>query len=359
MTTVGGPVAVSGRSTARSRQHRPRRPPDAQVRAASCGRGRRVAPSSGHRSAMLPELAARAGAQHGVFTRQQALAAGYDAGEIRARLRVGEWVPVRRGVYADLPVWRSSASDPTARHRLLVAAALRAADGDVVASHHSACAVLGLDTLEPLDDHVRLTRTSGESHAGKTLSIRIAPLDDDEVVVVQDLPTTSAARTVLDVARLWPFRDAVVTADHALRLGLTDPPELLALAMRRPSWPRAGRVSQVVRFADGRAESVGESLARVVFAEEGLPPPTLQLEVFDGDEFVARSDFGWEDHLVIAEFDGRVKYTERDVLIREKRREDRLRALGWTVVRFGWEDLHRPRTLARRVRALLDQRRSA
>lgn len=308
---------------------------------------------------MLPALAALASRQQGAFTRKQALHAGYDAGEARSHLRSGHWVAVRRGVYVEASLLRSVQPHARSRHRLLVAATLLVSEGSPVASHHSACAVLGLDTLDPLDDHVRLTRTGGESHAGKTMSIRIAPLDDDETTVVGGLPATSATRTVLDAARLWGFRQAVVTADHALRLGLTTPAQLVELAGRRPSWPRAGRVSQVVRFADGRSESVGESVARVVFAEEGVPAPLLQYEVHDAGELVARLDFCWKEQRVVGEFDGRIKYTDRDALIREKRREDRLRALGWRFLRFGWEDLHRPRTLGRRTHALLGERRSA
>jgi len=39
-----------------------------------------------------------------------------------------------------------------------------------------------------------------------------------------------------------------------------------------------------------------------------------------------------------------------EVLWQEKRREDRLRALGLEVVRIVWADLYRPEALAARVR---------
>jgi hypothetical protein len=303
---------------------------------------------------VLPELAAITGIQRGVFTRRQALDAGFDPGEVRASLRTGEWITVRRGVYVTQARWRAAAGDPTERHRMAVAAAFLVTAPGAVASHGSACAVLGLATASPLDDVVALTRGSGESHRGRTLAIRVAPLDPDELAVVDGMPTTCATRTVLDLARLWSFRDALVTADDALRQGLTSRDSLIDLQVRRPSWPRGGRVSRVIGFADGRSESVGESVARVVLAEGGLPPPALQYEVRDGGELVARVDFCWEEEGLIGEFDGRVKYTDRDVLIREKRREDRLRALGWRFLRFGWEDLQRPRTLCARARALLE-----
>lgn len=51
----------------------------------------------------------------------------------------------------------------------------------------------------------------------------------------------------------------------------------------------------------------------------------------------------------MVEFDGKVKYSDRDVLFAEKQREDRIRSLGYEVVRLTWSDLSRPE----RVRALL------
>lgn len=47
---------------------------------------------------------------------------------------------------------------------------------------------------------------------------------------------------------------------------------------------------------------------------------------------------------MLIEFDGTVKYTDggSDALFREKRREDRIRALGYVVVRVIWADLFHP-----------------
>ena len=46
-------------------------------------------------------------------------------------------------------------------------------------------------------------------------------------------------------------------------------------------------------------------------------------------------------HCRKGEADGTTKYADREVLIAEKRREDRLRALGLQVVRWTWQDLAR------------------
>jgi len=60
------------------------------------------------------------------------------------------------------------------------------------------------------------------------------------------------------------------------------------------------------------------------------------------------------------EFDGREKYlrfrrdgeTIADAVLREKRREERVRELtGWICVRITWADLADPRRVAARIRA--------
>ncbi|WP_109473765.1 hypothetical protein [Ornithinimicrobium cavernae] len=58
-------------------------------------------------------------------------------------------------------------------------------------------------------------------------------------------------------------------------------------------------------------------------------------------------------HKVIVEFDGLVKYAGLDgrrALAAEKMREDRLRRLGYAVVRLTWRDLDNPA----RVRSLIE-----
>ncbi len=83
-------------------------------------------------------------------------------------------------------------------------------------------------------------------------------------------------------------------------------------------------------FVDGRRESVGGARGwRVDFLVTGTN--------------------------VIVEFDGKVKYAsgDGDVLWKEKRREDRLRRLGYVVVRLTWADLERPGAVAAAVRRAL------
>ena len=63
-------------------------------------------------------------------------------------------------------------------------------------------------------------------------------------------------------------------------------------------------------------------------------------------------DFVVEGTSVVVEFDGKVKYGDGngDVLFQEKLREDRLRRLGYTVIRVTWDDLRRPERILAWIR---------
>ena len=79
---------------------------------------------------------------------------------------------------------------------------------------------------------------------------------------------------------------------------------------------------------------------------------------------MARCDFGWEEHRTVGEFDGLVKYgrllkpgqTAGEVVHAEKYREDAVRDLGWSMVRWGSPDLQRERLLADRIRRAFARR---
>ena len=163
------------------------------------------------------------------------------------------------------------------------------------------------------------------------------------------MQVTTAARTVVDLARTVGFESAVVTMDAALHAGLVTPDDLLELITWQLDWPGSRAAGRAVAFADGRAESVAESRGRVRMAEAELPRPDLQVNIHDeAGQFVGRGDMVLREQHTIGECDGRLKYRAatagrriEDVLWEEKRREDALRALGWEVVRFTWADLER------------------
>ena len=293
-------------------------------------------------------LQALAAHQHGLFTKRQAHDAGFDAADVERHLRELAWHRIRSDVFVEQEVWRSA--DAVQRHLLMARAALLHLEVPAVVSHWSAAAAWGLALHHPNLSRVHLTRTDLESaQLDIGLHQHAAPLRPGEFTITGDLPVTTLARTVVDVARVGPFDSAVVAADSALRLGLRRD-ELAAALHAGADLAGAGAAGRVIAFADGRSESAGESLTRVAFAELDLPAPALHPELRSSDgAMVAQCDFVFEEQRTIAEFDGRVPYQRRlrpgddpaAVERRERRREELLRrVLGYEVVRVTWSDLH-------------------
>ncbi len=285
--------------------------------------------------------------------------APYELARMAAR---GELVRLRRGSY--LPAG-SAAADPAARHRQLVEATWPLLGGGGVLSHVSAAVLHGLPVWAEQLGYVQVTRTVGRGKRRGNVHVHVAPLLPGEVVEVVGVPATSLARTVVDLGRVLPLGQAVAAGDAALRRGLAaDVLELsLDAAAGRPG-VASGR--RAVAMLDARSESPWESCSRVVLHHLGLPPTSLQHEVRDErGRFVARADFGWEEHRTLGEFDGLVKYEKllrpgqsaADAVVEEKRREDAVRDLDWQVVRWVRADLQRPGEL--RARLLRAFRRGA
>lgn len=303
----------------------------------------------------------------GPLRRADLLAAGVSPAEVRRALADRELLRLRRGVYlpAESAANEQAGRDAVAvRHLVAVRGALRRLEASAAVSHVSAAVLHGLDPWGiPLRRvHVTRGRRTG-GRVGSDLHVHTAQLDPDEIEVVDGVPVTSLPRTVADLARTVPFERAVVVADAALRQPEVSSRDLREAVRRGRGRPGNVAAERVVRFADGRSESAGESRSRVRIHRIGLPAPDLQRDVHDaGGEWLARVDFWWDgDPPVIGEFDGQVKYgrmlrpgqSPGEVVFEEKRREDALRREGLGVGRWTWAEIDEFAVTAAHLRRLL------
>ena len=309
---------------------------------------------------MHPELQFVADRRLGVFTAAEARRAGYSPEEIRAAVRSTRWRPLRRGVYIESSRWAATAAEPRLRHLIACAAVLVTLRDGPVLSHGSAAWLHGLVLPRRLDDEVRLTDEQ-QWRTGRGYRVARAGLPAGDVVRTAGFLGTAPARTIVDCAREWPVTDAVVTIDAALHAGLVTPAALESAVRAGRHWVGIGVAGRALSLSDGRAESPLETRGRLALLAAGFPRPELQVEIHDSRGFVARVDAWYDDAAVVIEFDGQVKYLApaggRDpgeVLWEEKRREDRLRALGARVLRLSNGDVVSTlREAAPRLRGLL------
>ena len=233
---------------------------------------------------------------------------------------------------------------------------MRAAE-HLVFSHTSAAVMWGLPRITPWPTQVSVTSAAPTARSSGLVRRHIGEVD--ERVVLGGLTVTTVARTVVDLARAEELPDAVAAADFALHHGLCRREDIVAELELVPVGARGrARAALAVDFADAGAMSVGESMSRVQMFRLNIPRPLLQVRVEDADGLVGFCDFGWEG--VMGEFDGRSKYGLADgapseqvaeVLWREKRREDRIRARGHRMARWVWADAARPRRMVEILRA--------
>jgi predicted transcriptional regulator of viral defense system len=276
----------------------------------------------------------------GVRTMAEWLGIGLSRRTFQRLVAAGSLVRLRRGVYATKAADELAKCDPTFRYVVQVAAARAATGRDSVASHESAALMHGIALLrKPRAGRIVLSRPLGawkERTRTTGIVLRVADLPDAEVTTHQGVRVTTVARTIADLARTRPFMGAVVSADNALHQQKTTKAEISQVLAAYPRWPGAAKARRAIEFADGRAESVLESCARVVFAEEGLPAPDLQVHV-GGLRYVGRVDFFWPEFGTIAEADGALKYRKGDEAAQQLERDQLLRCARFRVVHFGWQ----------------------
>lgn len=271
-------------------------------------------------------------------------AAGLSERQLYSLTKSGQLVKIRHGVYATSRVMARAETDPGLRHALDVIAARDTRIGNGVASHQSAAQLLRLNLLNtPAPGTVTLTVPAGtrvSDYARTGVICHAAEMPDEHVTKRYGIPATTAARTVVDIARTATFMEGVVVADSALYERHTSKTELRRTISRCHGWPGISRARRVVDFANGLAESAFESCARVVFYEQGLPIPELQVHISGRDgTVIARVDFFWRQYGVIAEADGLLKYDGGDRAIAELRRDRLLREAGYEVIHFTWQEL--------------------
>ncbi|MGV9712411.1 hypothetical protein ACWDTI_17315 [Gordonia sp. NPDC003424] len=284
----------------------------------------------------------------GALYRSDAMARGVTDGQLRRAVKRHEAQRVWQGAYlpaedTSSPTTGSTYTDRLRRHRQIVVAAARHGTDVRTVSHTSAGVLHGVPMLWPDLSLVHfISATTGRTTARGV--IHRSRLARDDITEMDGIPVTTLTRTVCDIARLGDLRQALCVLDSGLHLGVRAD-EIDECAGRLARHPGIAMLRAAALLADGRSESVGESLSRLVLGECPLiPAPDLQVEVsitVRGRTKTVWCDFGWRDDdgvlRVVGEFDGRLKYHRaspfgerlpEEVIYDEKRREDGIRHPG-------------------------------
>lgn len=178
--------------------------------------------------------------------------------------------------------------------------------------------------------------------------IRVRRLDipDAELTTRFRLPVTTRARAAIDHLADSPLVEAIPFADRALAQGWFTMRDL----ERRLERPVNGnvRLRQVARTLMVGAEAESERRLHRLLHRHGIAGWSANYPVLMGGRLIARIDIAFPAQRLAIEVDGLAYHSDRSRFQRDRTRQNELVNLGWTVLRFTWQDLtaHPDRVIA-------------
>jgi hypothetical protein len=283
--------------------------------------------------------------QHGVVSTRQLKTLGYGRNSASKANRVGRLRRIHRGVYA-------VGYEPLTWEGRCMAAVLAARPA--VASHLSAGWLWGLLRGRPGTIHVTAP-TSGR--AKRPFVVHFAALASQDLTETKGIPTTSIARTKLDLAAMLSTSRLVRVLERSEERGFFDLGAIDDLLARTHGHPGRGRLRAalaIYRDQDPAFErSKLEGRFRELVKRAGLPAPAMNLNVL-GYEL----DAYWEPERFAVELDVYETHGSHAAFESDRLRQEDLKLKGVEMIRITGPRLDRePAAIVARVAAHLEQRR--
>ncbi len=295
------------------------------------------------RSDTPPDLmvARRAAGQHGRIRLDQLTACGLSADAVGRRVRKGQLHRLHSGVYA--------VGHPGGTlHADIMAAVLAGGEG-AVASHWAAATLHGLVRWDDRRIDVTVTGSGGRSRPGIRFH-RSRTLDARDITRVQRIPTTTAARALLEIAAQLSDRrlKRAVRQAQAERAANV---RQIADVLRRANGHRAtARLAAIIATGAAPTASGHEDVVLDVILAAGFEHPVVNGRLpaaghayvpdlrWPAQQLILEIDSAWHDGALANELDAR--------------RQADLEAAGERVLRTTVEQARRdPRQLIRRLQA--------
>ncbi len=306
---------------------------------------------AGHRerSRSIAELAGR---QHGRLTRVQLIDLGLTPRVISTHIAAGRLHVEHRGVYA-------LGHAAHTRRGVQIGAVLACGPGAAL-SHRSAA---GLHALMRWDGRPHVTAARSRGTVPGVVVHRSRSLSASDVAIVDAVPVTTWARTIVDLADSLTQARVVRLLEQAAILGLYDEGELAAARRgasgRRGTERLARAVARGHHLAPQRTRSPLEErfLDLVRSSSSPLPAMTCNGTVESWGRLI-EVDALFPDAGLVVELDGSRVHGHQGAAIRDGERDALLAAAGYCTLRLTWRDVvGQPDATLRRLRAALAIRR--
>jgi hypothetical protein len=228
-------------------------------------------------------------------------------------------------------------------------AAVMACGSEAVLSHRSAADLWG---LRPSSGSIEVTVVRGRHGVPGVRVHRTRLLEERDTTVQDGIPTTSVARTLLDLSAVVRPPDLEVAVDRAERLGLFDLTELVDVLDRAKGRRGARALRRVVAgyMPSTQKSELERRFRELVETAEDIPRPAFNA-LIDGETRTHEVDAHWSEQRLAVQLDGFEFHRTRRDRERDAASDADLELAGERVMRLTWDDVtvRGERTL-RRVR---------
>ncbi|MFL5830681.1 MAG: DUF559 domain-containing protein [Solirubrobacteraceae bacterium] len=267
-------------------------------------------------------------AQQGAVHLDQLRAAGWTPAEIKTRVRRGEWHRRYRCVF----IVGDPALLPLAGH----SAALLSLGPHSVLSYRTATelwALIRALTGQPIDVSVIAEAVRPRPYVRTHL---LSHLDPKDIRVRHNLRVTSPARSLIDFATEASANELLHALGEAVAHNFVNETELNDALSRVPAnHPGAKTIKAILTEPDLiRTRSLAERYFIPLIIAAGLPRPLVN--VYVEGELV---DLSWPEHELIVEVDGYQWHKSRQAFENDRRRDAKLVAAGYRVIRVTWHQI--------------------
>jgi very-short-patch-repair endonuclease len=280
--------------------------------------------------------------QEAMITHEQLVAAGLSGAGIQRRVRAGRLRAMHHGVYLAGPVIPPRGEE--------MAAAL-ACGATAHVSHESAAYLHELPPHPAKPTPVHVTVEARHVRRPNIRTHKTTSLPEDERTHVGPVPTTTAARAILDLAASVGRGNLERLIAEAYALKAASEGELRKLALRHR--PRRGSAVLLALLDDERGPQITDSEAERRFLTlvraAHLPEPRAGVRLHG-----YKVDFLWPAHRLVVEVDGYRFHSSAARFRADRKRDQELIARGYTVIRVAWSHIvDEPEALVARLAAAL------
>ncbi|HET7416956.1 MAG TPA: type IV toxin-antitoxin system AbiEi family antitoxin domain-containing protein [Solirubrobacterales bacterium] len=292
-------------------------------------------------------MADLAGDQYGVVGLWQLERLGLSVKVVDKRVAAGRLHRVHQGAYA-------------VGHRLLsqkgnLMAAVLACGPDAVLSHRSAAFLHGI--LDDGRDRVDVIAPNRRGRAPRAIKAhRDGTLTATDRAKIDGIPCTSLARTLLDIAATESASTLTYAVTQAEVEEVFDLVEVVGLLRRSRGRRGVARLRLAIEHHDSLEQEARQELEKKLirlWKRTQIPTPEVNGHLLV-DGIALMPDFIWREAGLIVEADSRRVHGTATAFEKDRLRDQRLTAAGWTVIRVTWRQVtNEPERVAQTVRTLL------